>query len=103
MKIPINIPKDQIIEFCQRWKISELALFGSVLGKLFTPESDVDVLVTFLPVARWTLFDWVTMRDELQEIFKREVDLVSRRGLESSRNALRRNAILSRVEVVYAA
>lgn len=99
----ITIPDKRIQEFCVRWKIKELALFGSILGENFKPESDIDILVTFKSDARWTMFDWVQMRDELKEIFERDVDLVSRRGLETSRNSLRREAILTSAEVVYAA
>ncbi|MHB9038400.1 MAG: nucleotidyltransferase family protein [Armatimonadota bacterium] len=90
-------------DFCKRWGIAELALFGSVLRDDFGPNSDVDVLVTFSPGARPTLFDMVHMQDELAGILGREVDLVSRRGVESSANYLRRKAILESAEVVYAA
>jgi len=69
----------------------------------FKPNSDLDVLVTFHENAKPTLFDVVRMENELIELFGREVDLVSRRGLEFSRNYLRRNAILSSAETVYAA
>ncbi|MCS6848659.1 MAG: nucleotidyltransferase family protein [Anaerolineae bacterium] len=100
-KIPI--PMDKIAEFCRRWKIAEFALFGSVLRDDFRPDSDVDVLVTFEPEARWTLFDWVDIREELCALLGREVDLVSRRGIETSRNYLRRNEILSTAQVMYAA
>jgi hypothetical protein len=101
-----NIPgvsAERLAEYCRRWKISELALFGSVLRDDFRPESDVDILVTFGPDARWSIFDLVAMQDELAEIFGRKVDLVSRRGLEFSRNHLRRKEILSKTVVVYAA
>src|SRR3990170_8236105 len=90
----IDIPKERIAEFCRRWKISELALFGSVLREDFRPDSDVDVLVTFAPDAKWSLFDHVDMEDELAQILGRPVDLVSRRGIERSRNPFRRRAIL---------
>src|SRR3972149_242706 len=90
----IEIPKDQIAEVCRRWKITELALFGSVLREDFRPDSDVDVLVTFAPDAKWSLFDHVDMEDELARILGRPVDLVSRRGIERSRNPFRRRAIL---------
>ena len=100
-KVPV--PEGEIAAFCRRWEITELALFGSVLKENFGPESDVDLLVTFFPDARWTLFDLVKMQEELATIFGREVDLVSRRGLDMSRNYLRRNAILSGSEVIYAA
>jgi hypothetical protein len=63
----------------------------------------VDVLVTFAPEAHRTLFDLVHMQDELREILGREVDLVSRRGIESSPNYIRRKAILSSAEVIHVA
>ena len=52
-KIQIMVPKDRIAAFCQKWKITELALFGSVLRKDFRPDSDVDVLVTFSSDSDW--------------------------------------------------
>lgn len=67
----------------------------------FGPDSDVDVLVRFDEKARHTLFDMDRMEAELQTIFGRKIDLVSRRGMEASRNHLRRKAILDSAEVVY--
>ena len=99
----IEIPHGKIVDFCRRWKITEFALFGSVLRGDFGPDSDVDVLVEFAPDSRWTLFDMVDMQEDLEGIFRRKVDLVSRRGVESSRNYIRRKAILSSAEVIYAA
>jgi len=99
----IEIPTDKIADFCQRWKITELALFGSVLRDDFRSDSDVDILVTFAPDAHRTLFDMVDMQDELEAMFERKVDLVSRRGIERSRNYLRRKAILDSAEIIYAA
>lgn len=99
----IKIPKDKIANFCQRWKITELAFFGSVLRDDFRPDSDVDILITFDPDAHKTLFDLVDMQDELEAIFERKVDLVSRRGIERSRNYLRRKAILNSAQVIYVA
>ena len=99
----INIPRETIAQFCKKWKIREFALFGSVLRDDFRPDSDIDVLVTFTDDAKHTLFDLVHMEKELNEILGREVDIVSRRGIESSRNYIRKNAILSSAEAVYAA
>jgi predicted nucleotidyltransferase len=95
-----TIDSDQIADFCRRWKITELALFGSVLREDFRPDSDVDVLVTFEPGAPWTLWDLSRMRIELEAIFGREVDLVEKKVL---RNPFRRQAILANQRVVYAA
>lgn len=103
MNPQVSIRKDQLTAFCKRWQITELALFGSVLRDDFGPESDVDVLVEFEEGARHTLFDLDDMELELEEIFGREVDLVSRRGVEASRNYIRRKAILDSAETIYAA
>ena len=101
-KIGIDIPREEIVSFCRKWDIRELALFGSVLSDDFSFDSDIDVLVTFSENSRRTLFDLVHMETELKKIFGREVDIVSRRGIESSRNYIRRNAILNSAEAVYA-
>jgi predicted nucleotidyltransferase len=101
--VSIVIPKAKITEFCERWKITELALFGSAVRADFRSDSDVDVLVTFSPDVKWSLFDHVDMQDELARILGRPVDLVSRRGIERSRNASRRRAILESARVVHAA
>jgi predicted nucleotidyltransferase len=83
-------------EFCRRWKIVELALFGSVLRKDFRPDSDVDVLVTFAPTAHPTLLDLAHMQTELKTLFGREVDLLTRRGVEASREPVGRQGIMSK-------
>jgi len=80
----------------------ELSLFGSVLRDDFRPASDVDVLVTFADGARWSLFDHVTMEEELARLIGREVDLVSRRAVERSKNWVRKESILSAAEPIYA-
>ncbi len=100
-KVRIRIPKAKLIEFCKRWNISEFALFGSVLRADFRTDSDVDVLISFAPQARITLFDMARMQAELKDIFKRDVDLVSKRGLENSRNYLRRKRILDSAQVIH--
>ncbi|MBN1911759.1 MAG: DUF433 domain-containing protein [Pirellulales bacterium] len=93
------IPQDQIAGFARRWKITELALFGSVLRDDFDADSDVDVLVSFEPPATWSLWDLTTMEDELSAIFGRKVDLVEREGL---RNPFRRQYIVNGRKIIYA-
>jgi uncharacterized protein len=39
----IDLPIEKIAEFCDRWQVTEFALFGSVLRNDFRPESDIDV------------------------------------------------------------
>jgi len=90
----IQVPDDAIAAFCRRWKVVEFAFFGSVLRDDFGPASDVDVLVAFAPGAAHTLFDLVRMEDELQAMFGRKVDLVTRRAIERGASAWHRDAIL---------
>jgi hypothetical protein len=101
--IHIALPEVKIGEFCRRWKITELALFGSVLREDFRPGSDIDVLVSFEPRARWSLMDVVEMQDELETILGRKVDLVERSAIERSENYIRRRYILDSAEPVYVA
>ncbi len=99
----LKLPEDKIAEFCQRWKIAKLELFGSALREDFGPDSDVDFLVTYEPDAKRGLFEHVRMENELKEIMGRDVDLITRSAVEKSRNWLRRKSILQNVEEVYVA
>ncbi|MHB0980671.1 MAG: nucleotidyltransferase family protein [Thermoleophilia bacterium] len=100
MTAALHIDNALIGEFCRQWDIRELALFGSVLGDRFGPDSDVDVLVTFAPNARWNLFDFVEMASELENMFGRHVDLVEATAI---RNPFRRQSILGSRHVIHAA
>ncbi len=97
----IDIPEAKIADFCRRWKIVELSLFGSVLREDFGTESDVDVLVTFERGAGWSYWDWPAMQDELSALFGgRRVDLIEN---EAVQNPFRRRRILGARQVLYAA
>lgn len=99
-----SVPHEQIAEFCRKWNVSELALFGSVLRDDFRPDSDVDVLLTFTS-REFTpsLFEFVEMQDELEVAFGRTVDVVSRKDLEESTNRFRRQAILASARTIFPA
>ncbi len=92
----------KIAAFCKRWKVIEFALFGSAVRDDFSLRSDIDVLVSFAAQSDWGLFDHIQMKQELKELFGREVDLVTRRALEQSPNALLRSEILNTAKVLYA-
>ena len=102
MSRQFEIPHEELATYCKRWRITKLALFGSVLREEFGPDSDVDVLVCFDADARPTLLDMARMQDELGRILGRQVDLVERVAIETSRNYVRRDAILRSAETVYA-
>ena len=96
-------PEDRIERFCRRWKVTELALFGSALRGDLRPDSDVDLLVTFAPGAGWSLLDHARMERELGEILDREVDLVIRPAIERSANWIRRKDILGTARTIFRA
>ena len=94
-----RLPRKKITQFCKRWSITEFSLFGSVLREDFNPESDIDVLVSIDPGAPIGLFEIARMQIELENMFKRPVDLVEKEGL---RNPYRRYEILRTAQVIYA-
>ena len=95
----LTYDKSALDAFCKRWKVAELALFGSVLRTDFRPDSDVDVAIVFLDDSHWNLLDIVTMKEELKEIFGRNVDIVEK---DAVRNPFFRRSMLLSSEVVYA-
>ncbi len=95
----ITIPRKKLKEFCTRYQVQRLALFGSVLRKDFRLKNDVEVLVTFSPNARIGFLALARMQRELTELYGRQVDLVPIDGLK----ATIRDSVLSNIEEVYAA
>lgn len=98
----IPLPKAAITDFCDRWKIDALYLFGSILRDDFHSDSDVDVLVEFSPDAHWG-WDIVLMKDELQEMLSRKVDFLTKKSIEESRNPIRQKEILGTARLLYVA
>ncbi len=100
--IPVNLPQNLLADFCRRWNVRELALFGSAVEDRFGPASDLDVVVTFDTNARPTLLTLSGMQQELEEMTGRRVDLLERGGLEQSSNPYIRENILASLKVLYA-
>ena len=97
-----ELPIAEIQDFCDRWQVVEFSLFGSVLRDDFRPDSDVDVMIAFHPQACPKFSTLDRMEAELKAILQREIDLVTRQGIETSRNYLRRQEILNSAQVIYA-
>lgn len=97
--VPSRIPIDRgaLAQFCRTHGIAELALFGSVLRNDFREDSDVDVLVEFIPSHHVSLMDHVRMQREMETWFGRKVDLVSKGALRGRI----RDRILNSYEVQY--
>ena len=101
MTVVLPVDRERVGDFCRKWQIAELSLFGSVLRDDFGPESDVDVLVTFAPGSHRTMSDLAQMEEELQTLFGRAVDLVERSSVERSHNYIRRREVLRHIEKLY--
>lgn len=99
----LGVDEAALAAFCRKWRVAELALFGSVLREDFGDASDVDALVTFEPGAAPHFPDILDMREEFRDLVGREVDFVKRAVIERSRNYIRREDILSTAQVIYAA
>jgi len=92
--------RDMLADVCRRWRVSELAVFGSVARGASRPDSDVDLLVSFQSDSPWSSLDLVDLREELAGLFGRRVDLVEESAI---RNPYRRASILRDKSVLYAA
>ncbi len=93
----IDLPLDAIVALCERYHIRKFALFGSVLREDFRPDSDIDVLIEFEPNSVIGL-KFITIQDELSELFGRQVDLNTPKFL--SRHF--RDKVVANAEVIYA-
>ena len=95
----IDLPIEVLADFCRRWKITRLEIFGSALREDFGPRSDIDLLVAFAPDAHIGLIAFATIQREMGALFHRRVDLVPRDCLKP----LIRDAVLASAKVLYAA
>jgi predicted nucleotidyltransferase len=96
------IEREKLADLCRAWQVTELSLFGSALREDFGPQSDVDILVTFHAEAQPSLLDLMRIQEQLEAFFGRTVDLHTRRSVEASENYIRRKAILTTAERIYA-
>ena len=94
----LGFTSETLNNLCQRWKIKEFALFGSILRDDFRPDSDIDVLITFLPNDRWSLFDFIHLKQELETLTMRSVDVIEK---EQLKNPYRRAEILKTYQTIY--
>jgi uncharacterized protein len=90
--------KQQIIEVCKKYQISELSLFGSQVRGDFNETSDFDFLVDFLPEAEIGFFELTRIQSELEKIVMTNVDLVTKKGLKE----FIRPTVLADAEILYA-
>ncbi len=100
MNTNVQLDPNLIAEFCRKWQIRELSVFGSVLREDFNTDSDLDFLVSFEPGASLDIDRLLDMKQELETRLGRPVDLVEK---EAMRNPWRKHEILKTRQVIYAA
>ena len=95
----IKLPVESVAEVCRRYRVKELSVFGSAVRGDMRADSDIDVMVEFEPDARIGLLKFMSLGEDLERLFGRKVDLVTKRGLKPW---VRPN-VLREAQVVYAA
>ena len=94
-----QVDRNKLDDLCRRYQVQELSLFGSAARGEMRPDSDIDLLVEFLPDAQVDLVDYAGLMLDLSELLGRKVDLVSKNGLKP----LIRDSVLEEARLVYAA
>ena len=104
LKERLDLSQDELAEYCQRWRVTELSLIGSSPSDDVGADEPDEFLVRFQPDVMRRYADAVAMERELADIFGRQVDLIDYRAVvDWSENYIRRKAILESAEVIYAA
>lgn len=96
---PAVVDNDSLADLCRRYKVRELSLFGSAARGDMRPDSDLDMLVDFLPEAEIDLVDYAGLMLDLSNLTGRKVDLVSKKGLKP----IVRSSVLQEARLLYAA
>jgi uncharacterized protein len=96
----LTVKSDLLAATCRRYGVRILSLFGSATRPDFRPDSDVDLLVEFDQESMPGLFRMVELKEELERLLGRRVDLVTPEVL---RNPYRRASIVPSLERLYVA
>ena len=98
----LGTDRDQLDAFCKRWRLERLGLFGSVLREDFGSESDIDVVLYPEEGHRHSLSDLLQIEEELETLFARKVDAITRRALNDPLHPTRTGNILKTIEMLHA-
>ena len=95
----VKVDEPELAKLCRQYHVRELSLFGSAARGEMSPESDVDLLVEFIPGAKIDLVEYSSLMLDLSKLIGRRVDLVSKKGLKP----LIRASVLQEARLLYAA
>jgi predicted nucleotidyltransferase len=94
-----SVGEAELAELCRKYHVGELSVFGSAARGDVHQDSDIDLLVEFLPDAHIDLVDYAGFMLDLSQLLGRKVDLVSKKGLKP----LIRASVLKEARLLYAA
>ncbi len=94
-----QVDEARLADLCRQYQVRELSVFGSAARGEMKPDSDIDILVEFLPGADIDLVDYAGLMLDLSHLLGRKVDLVSKNGLKP----LIRSSVLGEARLLYAA
>lgn len=80
----------------EKYGITEIGLFGSVVRNEHREDSDIDILINYDSKKMKSLFRYMELQEELEEVFGRKVDLVNKKTI----SPFLRKRILEEVEYV---
>jgi predicted nucleotidyltransferase len=94
----IMLKKIDLVRLCEKYKLSELSVFGSSLRDDFHDGSDIDFLVSFIDYFKNKPFDIIYLELDFATLLNRKIDIVCKDALK---NQIRREEIMSTREVLY--
>lgn len=95
----IEINKEKLIELCNKHKVKELYVFGSILNEKYNETSDIDLLIQFNQIELLDYFDnYMDLKEELEKLFQRPVDLVENQAI---RNPIFRKVVDREKQLIY--
>ena len=96
----LQIDRNRLARLCEQFGVERLEAFGSFSRGDARPDSDLDLLVTYRPDVTVGL-DFVALQRELEALFNRRVDLLTRRSVEQSPSKYFRRFALRETEAIY--
>ena len=76
-----TIIKDHKPEVIQKYKVSEIGIFGSFVRGDQGKRSDIDILVDFYEIP--DLLKFIELESYLQKLLRKKVDLVDKQGIRA--------------------
>ncbi|SRR5579883_907503 len=95
----ITVPEVELRLLCQKYRVKELSVFGSRARGDHRPDSDLDLLVEFLPDDHSGLIAYLSLQHELAQLLGTKVDLAPKGSLKP----LVRREVLPEARVIYEA